>query len=154
MKRTKFDVVVDIWISIVINIALSIVLPLVALHMITWGIFFKGFAIAFVVSTAFVFIVPVIQWGGKFAGALGAKPHSIPSQLLSTIIVALVLGTFMTLLMTAVNAGIGPHFFFAWLSCYPYALLAVYISALIGIWTGVPIAMKICGVPQGIPMEK
>ena len=45
----------------------------------------------------------------------------------------------MTLLMTAVNAGIGPHYFAAWWSCYPLALLTVYLSALLGIFTGIPL---------------
>lgn len=152
--RTKFDVVLDIWISVIINVALSIVLPLVAMGFINWAIFLKGFAIAFTVSTIIVFVVPVVQWGGKFAAALGAKPHSLPSQLLSTIIVALVLGTVMTLLMTAINAGVGPHFLAAWFSCYPIALLAVYVSGLVGIWTGIPLAMKICGVPTDISIGK
>jgi len=154
MKRTKFDTVMDLWISLVLNIIMSIALPLIALHFITWGIFFKGFVIAFVVSTIFVFIVPIVKWGNKFAAALGAGPNTLVSQLLSTIIVALVLGTLMTMLMTAVNAGIGPHFLGAWWSCYPYALVVVYISALVGIWTGIPLAVKLAGPPPGMPQGK
>lgn len=151
MKITKFEVILNLWISLIINIVLSIVLPLLAIGFITWGIFLKGFAIAFTVSTVFVFVVPVVKWGDNFAAACKAKPHTLPSQLLSTLILALILGTLMSLLMTAVNAGVGPHFVAAWLSGYPFALLTVYVSALIGIWTGIPLAMKICHIPKGAP---
>ena len=60
-KLTKFDVILSLWISLIINVALSIVLP--ALNgFLTLGSFLKGFAIAYPVSTIFVFVVPVIAW--------------------------------------------------------------------------------------------
>ncbi len=148
MKRTKFDVIVDLWISLVINIVMSIVLPVLAIGFITWDIFIKGFIIAFIVSTIFVFVIPIIKWGQDFAAFFNAKPRTVMSQLLATVIVALMLGTPMSLLMTAINAGIGPHFVAAWLSCYLYTLLTVYVSALIGVWTGIPLAMKVCRIPK------
>lgn len=154
MKKTKFDIILNIWISLIINIVLSIVLPLIAIGFITWGIFFKGFIIAFSVSTLFVFIVPIVKWGDNFAAVFKVKPHTVPSQLISTVVLTLILGTLMSLLMTAINAGIGPYFIAAWLSCYLYALLTVYISALIGIWTGIPLAMKVCHIPKGVPQGK
>lgn len=148
MKLTKFEIILNLWISLVINIVLSIALPLLSIKFITLGIFLKGFAIAFTVSTIFVFIVPVVKWGENFAVACKAKPHTISSQLLSTLVLAMILGTLMSLLMTAVNAGMGPYFFAAWLSLYAYVLLVVYVSALIGIWTGIPLTMKICRIPK------
>lgn len=153
MKITKFEVILNLWISLIINIVLSIVLPILAIGFITWGIFLKGFAIAFTVSTLFVFVVPVVKWGDSFAAALKAKPHTVPSQLLSTIILALILGTLMSLLMTWVNLpkDIPIPFVPAWLSGYPAVLATVYVSALIGIWTGIPLTMKICHIPQGAP---
>ncbi len=137
-KLTKFDVTLNLWISLIINVALSIVLP--ALNgFLTWGSFLGGFAIAYPVSTIFVFIVPVVAWGGKFAALFGLKPNTPLFTVVSTVVLALIMGTFMTLLMTAVNAGIGPHYFAAWWSCYPLALLTVYLSALLGIFTGIPL---------------
>lgn len=58
-----------------------------------------------------------------------------------------IVGTVMTLLMTAINAGIGPHFLAAWWSCYLLALLTVYLSALLGLFTGLPLTKKILGIP-------
>ena len=122
--------------------ALSIVLP--ALNgFLTWGSFLSGFAIAYPVSTIFVFIVPVVAWGGRFAALFGLKPNTPLFTVVSTIVLALIMGTFMTLLMTAVNAGIGPHYFAAWWSCYPLALLTVYLSALLGIFTGIPLVSSL-----------
>ncbi|MDR1965759.1 MAG: DUF2798 domain-containing protein [Synergistaceae bacterium] len=141
----KFGVILNVWISLVINVVLSILLPIIAMGFIDATIFLKGFAIAFTVSTIFIFVVPVVKAGDRFAALLGAKPFTIPAQMLSTVVVALSLGTLMTLLMTAVNAGVGPHFVAAWLKCYWKALLAVYMSALAGIWTGIPLTKKICG---------
>ena len=74
-KLTKFDVILNLWISLIINVALSIVLP--ALNgFLTWGSFLSGFAIAYPVSTIFVFIVPVVAWGGRFAALFGLKPNT------------------------------------------------------------------------------
>ena len=141
-KLTKFDVILNLWISLVINVALSIVLP--ALNgFLTLGSFLSGFAIAYPVSTIFVFLVPVVAWGGKFAGLFGLRQGTAMFTIVSTIVLALIMGTFMTLLMTAVNAGIGPHYLAAWWSCYPLALLTVYLSALLGIFTGVPLTAAI-----------
>jgi hypothetical protein len=79
-KMGKFDIFVNLWISLVINVVLSIVLPLVAIGMLTPAIFLKGFAIAFTVSTAFVFLVPVVSLGQKFASLFKVKPQaSLPS---------------------------------------------------------------------------
>ena len=153
MKITKFEVILNLWISLIINVVLSIVLPILAIGFINWGIFIKGFAIAFTVSTIFVFIVPVVKWGDSFAAALKTKPHTVPSQLLSTIILALILGTMMSLLMTWVNLpkDIPIPFVAAWLKGYPAVLATVYVSALIGIWTGIPLTMKLCHIPKGAP---
>lgn len=147
MKRSKFEVALNLWISLVINVVLCIALPLLAIGFINWGIFLKGFIIAFPLSTIFVFLVPIVKWGEHFAAALKAKPYTLASQLLSTLLLALVLGTLMSLLMTAVNAGVGPFFFKAWISAYPFVLIIVYISALIGIWTGLPLVRRIVAPP-------
>lgn len=146
-KLSKFDVVLSLWISLIINVALSVVLP--ALNgFLSFKSFLVGFAIAYPVSTIFVFIVPVISWGAKFAGACKLRPDTPGFTFASTIILALVMGTFMTLLMTAVNAGIGPHFLAAWWSCYPIALATVYLSALCGIFSGIPLTKAVIKAPK------
>lgn len=146
-KPTKFDVILNIWISLIINVALSIVLP--ALNgFLTWETFITGFAIAFPTSTLFVFLVPVVSWGAKFAALFKLKQGAPLFTIVSTVILAFLMGTFMTLLMTAVNAGFGPHFFAAWWSCYPLALLTVYLSALLGIFTGLPLVKAMLGVSK------
>lgn len=145
-KLTKFDVILNIWVSLIINVALSIVLP--ALNgFLTWGAFIKGFSVAFPVSTILVFILPVVSWGAKFAMLFRLKPDTPAFTLVSTVILSFIIGTLMTLLMTAINAGIGPHFLAAWWSCYLLALLTVYLSALLGISTGLPLTKKILGIP-------
>ena len=106
-KYSKFDVILNLWISSVINVVLSIVLPALV-GMLSFGTFLKGFVIAFTVSTILVFLIPVVDWGAKFASLFGLKPGTAGFTLVSTIVLALFLGTIMTLLMTAVNAGIGP----------------------------------------------
>ena len=143
-KYSRFDVILNLWISFVINVVLSIVLPALV-GMLSFGTFLKGFLIAFTVSTILVFLIPVVDWGRKFASLFGLKPGTPVFTLVSTIVLALFLGTIMTLLMTAVNAGIGPHFFAAWWSCYGIALLTVYLSALVGIFTGIPLTKAIVG---------
>lgn len=148
-KLTKFDLVLNLWISVIINVALSIVLPIIAMGTLTFAMFIKGFAIAFPVSTILVLVLPIVPLGNRFAAALGAKQNTPVFTLLSTLVLAALLGTLMSLLMTAVNAGIGPWFVSAWLSCYPLVLLTVYLSALLGIFTGVPATKKLVGAPKG-----
>jgi|GEM_PF-534942 len=149
MKRifNKFNLTFNLWVSLIINAALCVALPLLAMHTITPGIFFKGFIIAYPVSTLLVLFIPVVPLGHKVASAFGLTPNSIPFTLVSTVVLAVLLGTPMSLLMTAVNAGVGPFFVAAWLSCFPFALLTVYVSALIGIWTGLPLTLKVAGPP-------
>lgn len=113
----------------------------------TWGTFFSGFAIAFPVSTILVFVLPVVSWGAKFASLFKLKPNTPVFTIVSTIVLSFIVGTVMTLLMTAINAGIGPHFLAAWWSCYLLALLTVYLSALLGLFTGLPLTKKMLGIP-------
>ena len=152
----KFNLILNIWISLIINIVLSIVLPIVAMGMVNFSIFIRGFAIAFPVSTIVVLVVPITKLGDFIASKLGCKPRSILFTMVSTAVLSLLLGSFMSLLMTAVNAGpytglFTPAYFGAWFSAWGWALLSVYISALFGIWTGLPLTMKLCGPPAMAP---
>ncbi|MBQ9155367.1 MAG: hypothetical protein IJ137_01150 [Eubacterium sp.] len=150
----KFNLTLNIWISVIINVALSIVLPLVAMGTVTLPIFLKGFAIAFPVSTIIVLLIPINRLGDMVASKFGLQPQTVPFTLVSTAVLAFILGSFMSLLMTYINAGaytglFTPAYFAAWFSCWGWALLAVYLSALVGIYTGLPLTMKLCGPPQG-----
>ena len=151
----RFNLTLNIYISVIINAALSVVLPMVAMGMVSTEIFLKGFAIAFPVSTIIVLLIPINRLGDLIASKLGLRPQSVPFTLVSTAVLALILGTFMSLLMTAVNAGkftgyFTPAYFAAWLSAYPWALLSVYISALIGVFSGLPLCMKLFGPPKEV----
>jgi hypothetical protein len=147
-KPNKFEVIMNIWISVIINVVLAIVLPLAAMGMINLKIFLIGFAIAFPVSTVLVFVLPITALGNKFAHACGAAENSVPEKLLSTIIVALILCTALSLMMTAINLPPGVPFIPAWLHAYPWAMISVYGSALLGIFTGVPFTKAILRIPK------
>jgi hypothetical protein len=147
-KPSKFDVIMNIWISVIINVVLSIVLPIAAIGILNLPIFLKGFVIAFSVSTAMVFLTPIIPIGHRFAARFKVRPHSVPERLISTAMLALILSLVMSLLMTAVNAGIGPWFFAAWWSAYGWVYLSVYLSALLGITTGVPFTKAVLHIPK------
>ena len=150
----KFNLTINLYISLLINIALSIILPLAAMHMISLPIFLRGFAIAFPVSTIIALMIPINKLGDRLASALGLKPDTAPFRMVSTALFSLILGTFMSFLMTAVNAGIGPWFLAAWWSVYGWALLSVYLSALLGVFTAFPVAVRLCGPPPGMPGGK
>jgi hypothetical protein len=154
----RFNLTLNIYVSIIINIVLCIILPKVAMGMVTWPVFLKGFAIAFPVSTLIVLFIPLNRLGDFIASRLGLKPQTVPFTLVSTFVLAIILGTIMSLLMTAVNAGsftgyFTPAFFGAWFSAYFWALLSVYVSALVGVFTGLPLAMKLCGPPEDMSPE-
>lgn len=155
MKIAKFDIILTIWISIVISIVMSAVLPVLAIGWDTvrhffFQIFIKGFLISFPLSTLFVLFVPVQKLAGAFASALKAKPMTIPFHLLSTIVTAICVGTLMSFVMIAVNAP-PDQILNQWLPNWPKAIVVVYISALIGVSTGIPLTKKICGIPGGPP---
>ncbi|MBP3926825.1 MAG: hypothetical protein J6D13_06575 [Clostridium sp.] len=118
-----------------------------------FGIFLHGFLIAFPVSTIIVLLLPLNRLGDSVAAGLGCRPRTVPFTMVSTAVLALLLGTFMSMLMTYVNAGaftglFTPAYFAAWFSAWGWALLSVYLSALFGIWTGLPLAIKLCGPQQ------
>lgn len=149
----KFNLFLNIYVSVVINVALCIVLPIAAMGMLNAPIFFKGFAIAYPVSTLIVLFIPINRLGDALAGTIGLKPRTVPHTLVSTAVLAFIVGTVMSLIMTGVNAGpftgiFTPAYFAAWFSAYGWALLSVYVSALIGVWTGLPLTMKLCGPPK------
>lgn len=149
----KFNLILNIWISLIINIALSIVLPLVAMGTVTFPIFLKGFCIAFPISTITVLLIPLNRLGDILASKLGLKPQTIPFTCVSTAVLSLILGTFMSMLMTYVNAGaytglFTSAYFAAWFSAWGWALLSVYISALVGLYSGLPLAMRISEMPK------
>lgn len=155
MKKifNKFNLILNLWISLIINISLSIVLPLVAMGTVNLPVFLKGFAIAFPVSTVLVLLLPLNQLGDFIAGKLGLQPQTIPFTFASTAVLSFTLGTFMSMLMTYINAGaftglFTPAYFSAWFSAWGWALLSVYTSALIGLYTGLPLTMKLCGKPK------
>ena len=149
----KFNLILNLWISLIINISLSIVLPIVAMGTVNLPVFLRGFAIAFPVSTVLVLLLPLNQLGDFIAAKLGFLPQTIPFTFASTAVLSFTLGTFMSMLMTYINAGaftglFTPAYFAAWFSAWGWALLSVYISALIGLYTGLPLTMKLCGEPK------
>ena len=149
----RFNLTLNIYISVIINVALCIVLPLVAMGTVNLPIFLKGFAIAFPISTLIVLFIPINRFGDFIASKFGLKPQTVPFTLVSTAVLALIVGTIMSMLMTAVNAGkftgyFTPAYFGAWLHAYPWALITVYLSALLGVFTGLPLCMKLFGPPK------
>ncbi|MBQ6622241.1 MAG: hypothetical protein IJH75_05355 [Mogibacterium sp.] len=150
----KFNLTINIYISLIINIVLSIVLPLKSVGMLNPAIFFKGFIIAFPVSTIFVLLVPLNKLGDKIAGAFGLKPNSAGFKLVSTAVLALILGTLMCMMMVAIMAGVGPWYWDAVKGVYPTVLISVYLSALVGVFTAFPVAVKLCGPPPGMPPQE
>lgn len=74
----KFNLILNLWISLIINISLSIVLPIVAMGTVNLPVFLRGFAIAFPVSTVLVLLLPLNQLGDFIAAKLGFQPQTIP----------------------------------------------------------------------------
>ncbi|MDR0653525.1 MAG: hypothetical protein LBG12_09510 [Synergistaceae bacterium] len=153
MKLTKFDVYLNVWISLVISAILSFTLPLIANGHVTAGEYMSGLFISFVISFVLVLVIPVVKWGDLFAAKCGAVPHTASGQLLATIVLALVIGTFMSLIMTWWGVrnvpGFQNFFLSAWMNAYPWALLVIYVSANISLWTGIPLVKKLLGIQSG-----
>jgi hypothetical protein len=155
MKLTKFDVYLNVWVSLVISAILSFTLPMIANGYVTVGEYLSGLLISFLISLVLVLVLPVVKWGDLFAAKCGAVPHTMSGQLLATIILALVIGTFMSLIMTWWGVrnvpGFQSFFMSAWLNAYPWALLVIYASANISLWTGIPLVKTLLRISSGSP---
>lgn len=149
MKKifNKYNLFINIYISLIINVALACVLPLLAVGTLNFMLFIRGFAIAFTISTLLVLFVPLNLLGDKTARAMGLKEGGVPFRFMSTLVLAAILSLVMSLIMTAVNAGVGPYFFNAWRHLVLYVFLSVYATALIGNFIAFPLAMKLFGPP-------
>lgn len=146
--KNKFDILLNVWVSLLISIVLSAVLPLLAGAENTFPLYFQGFVISSVVSYILATVLPVVKWGSMFAGLFKQNPRTLPGQLLSTIVMAFILGTFMSFTMTAINIGFPPFFMAAWLTAYPWALLVIYAMANISLWTGIPVVKRFMQLPD------
>lgn len=142
----NFGLIVQIWMSLAISTVLSIMMPLMAVGTITGAVFFKGLIISFVISIVLCIVIPAKKWGDALAATCKAKPHSFMESLISAAVQTIIYATIITLCMVAINAGVGPHFIYAWLSIYPAALAAVYVVSLIFAPVAVSITKSMCGI--------
>ena len=157
MKVTKLDLILNAWISLLIGSVLSICLPIIVKGSVSFGEFLMGTAVSGVLGFLIVLFIPIIHWGFAFAAACGAKPRTLKHQLLTTIVLALCIGVFMSAFMNWLGMrGVPDYqkiFLGVWLHALPWALLVIYIMANISLATGVPLAMKLTG-QKPMPREE
>lgn len=157
MKVTKFDVILNIWVCIVICAVLSFALPMIAKGTITLPEYLSGFIVSTILSFILIMFLPIIKLGDSFAAKCGAEAHTVKRQLLTTIILALIMGTIMSIAMTWWGLrnvpGYQEFFWMAWFAAFPWALLIIYASANVALWTGIPLTKKIMGIPSGPPPD-
>ena len=99
MKVTKLDLILNAWISLLIGAVLSICLPIIVKGSVSFGEFLMGTVVSGVLGFLIVLFIPIIPWGFAFAAACGAKPRTLKHQLLTTIVLALCIGIFMSAFM-------------------------------------------------------
>lgn len=124
---------------------LSIVMQLIANGRVRFYDFWTGFLISFFASLALKLITPIIEAGQYLAERMGAVPRTIRYQLTSTVFLALMMGTVMSLLMTWWGVCRVPDYWSiylqSWLREYPWVLLTVYVMINISIPTGERLVM-------------
>lgn len=135
----------QMWGSLLMSTVLSIVMQLIASGRVRFYDFWTGFLISFFASLALKLITPIIEAGQYLAERMGAVPHTIRYQLTSTIFLALMMGTVMSLLMTWWGVCRVPDYqsiyLQSWLREYPWVLLTVYVMINISIPTGERLVM-------------
>jgi len=153
MKVTKFDLVLNVWVSFVICAVMSYMFPIFTTGHITAGEFFSGLGVSMIISYALVTIFPIAPLGDRFAAKCRAKPHTFARQLLTTVVLSLIMSVVMSIFMTWWGLhnvqGFQAFFWSAWAHTYPLALLIIYFCANVGLSTGIPMTMKILHVPSG-----
>lgn len=142
----KENVLMQMWGSLLMSTVLSIVMPLIANGAIRWFDFWTGFLISFFASLALKLLTPVIEIGQYLAEKLGVRPRTLSYRLLSTVFLALMMGTAMSLLMTWWGVchvpGYWSFYLQSWLHEYPWVLLTVYLMINISIPTGEWLVLK------------
>lgn len=149
MKFTKFDVVLNVWISLILNFLLNLFVPLCTGAGLTFASFISCFAIAYVISFLLALFVPIMQIADKFANLFKLKLGTIPHLLVGNVAAAIIMASIMNAVMVVWSIKDVPGFTSilipAILAGWPYAIFFAWIGQCIGIWTGVPLAKKILG---------
>lgn len=86
--------------------------------------------IAWAFSMLYSALIPAQRIGPWFAAKCKAS-FGLPSLLVGTLLNNLIFTTLMSLSMTAIHTGLTPALPGAWLSIYPWALVAGYVAAVI-----------------------
>ena len=144
----KFGLLMQVFMSIIPSVALSILLPLLATGGVTFLVFLEGFGVSYVISLAVGLILPLIKWGDGLAAACNTKVGSFLGRLISTAVQTIIFVTILTLAMVAYNIGFPPYFFAAWLKFYPLALAIVYVLNILSAPLFLMLTKKILHIPE------
>jgi len=113
----------------------------------------QPFLIAFVTSFAVGYtvgdLIPLKAIGDKFAAAIGLKPGGV-FFFVSTLVIAVLMTFFMSMIMTFINVGFAPFFFNAWWSLFPWLLIMAFVTELICVPIAIKLALKLTGGPEPV----
>lgn len=149
--KDHFGMVVGTIIALVMGLIMSIASLIVDSLPMNFSMFFKNWGSITLVVLLVSIVIPCSVLGEKFAAALKCKPGSIAGILIANIIPSLIINTFNTLIVSAVNIFYNNAIpaelqFSAWMAAvvhdWPIMFVVSYIAALIAQKIGVAVAIK------------
>lgn len=120
--------------STILNLALGVILSLVILTILHAGLtpvnIFINTLISFVVGCAVGDYIPALELGISLAAKFGFKPDSIMGYVISTIVLAFFMATFISFFSMMIGMGLD-IFMGVWIHLYPIILITAIIVLLI-----------------------
>ena len=145
-----FSLVLGIWIAFVNTLIICFAMPLIIAGKITLIQYFSNMPLPFILGIVLVTLIPLPKWGNMIAGKLGTKPGTFKQQLIASFFMVIIIAPIISFSMMWWNVHRMPNYttflMSTWISALPKVILAVYISANIAIWSGIPLVKRILSV--------
>lgn len=151
MKITKFDVLLNVWVSLILNIFLNTIVPIANGTGLTLSSFASSYVLGVIIGFILITFLPIAPLGNKFGDLFKLDRGDIKHQLVSNVLVALIMATIMSSFMTWWGIkdvpGYQDFYVASVVSSYPLSLFLTWLSQNIALCTGIPLVKKALGIP-------
>lgn len=139
----RFNTVINLFVNVFLCLELC-TFVLYKQKMLAVEPFLIQFIMAFSVGYIVGDLIPLMPIGNKFASIFGLKQNkSFFFFPMSTFMIAVIMTTFMSVIMTFLNIGFAPFFLQAWWGLFPYLLVMAYVTELICVPIAIKLAVKL-----------
>ena len=141
----RFNTIINLFVNTFLCLELC-AFVLFRQHALFVGPFLIAFVTSFAVGYTVGDLIPLKAIGDKFAAAIGLKQGGV-FFVISTLVIAIMMTFFMSIIMTFINVGFAPFYFQAWWSLFPYLLVMAFATELICVPIAIKLAIKLTAAP-------